>query len=58
MSNLLRLRRLVVLRLLLLLLNWPVFLMSRRLWVDLPVVQRLSLFVESLKIVLLIKIKV
>jgi hypothetical protein len=58
MSNLLRLRRLVVLRLLLLLLNWPVFLMSRRLWVDLPVVLRLSLFVKSLKIVFLIKIKV
>jgi hypothetical protein len=58
MSNLLRLRRLVVLRLLLLLLNWPVFLMSRRLWVDLPVVLRLRLFVKSLKIVFLIKIKV
>jgi hypothetical protein len=57
MSNLLRLRRLVILRLLLLL-NWPVFLMSRRLWVDLPVVLRLSLFVKSLKIVFLIKIKV
>ena len=58
MSNLLRLRRLVVLRLLLLLLNWPVFLMSRRLWVDLPVVLRLRLFVKSLKIVFLIQIKV
>jgi hypothetical protein len=57
MSNLLRLRRLMVLRLLLLL-NWPVFLMSWRLWVDLPVVLRLSLFVKSLKIVFLIKIKV